>query len=291
MTGKTALVLGGAQGVQAEWAAAQALGHFDYVVACNDAITIWPGRLDAAVSHHPEKLGTWRNTRRAKGYEDALRYYHNSAETIHLPWAREIDYRIPGQSDGGSSGLFAVKVALIDLGADRAVLCGIPLTRIPHFFDQREWKPSNRYREVWATISDEYAARMRSMGGWTASRFGKPTAQWIATGDTSYDVREPIFEEGPAMKHSERKIIYEPHPVTPERKRELLAAGYRILDARFAPDSEDMPPVADRQQAMVDNLAEQYQELAGKAADRRWGDERLQAEIDLLLAAPPAEAE
>lgn len=32
-----------------------------------------------------------------------------------------------------------------------------------------------------------------------------------------------------------REIVYEPHPVSPERKRELLGQGYKILDARFAP--------------------------------------------------------
>lgn len=32
-----------------------------------------------------------------------------------------------------------------------------------------------------------------------------------------------------------RPIIYEPHPVTPERKAELVAQGYRIMDAKFAP--------------------------------------------------------
>lgn len=32
------------------------------------------------------------------------------------------------------------------------------------------------------------------------------------------------------------KIIYEPHPVTPERKAELRAQGLKILDARFAPE-------------------------------------------------------
>ena len=36
-------------------------------------------------------------------------------------------------------------------------------------------------------------------------------------------------------------IIYEPHPVTPERKAELRAAGYKIIDARFAPETVDMP--------------------------------------------------
>lgn len=33
----------------------------------------------------------------------------------------------------------------------------------------------------------------------------------------------------------ERPIAYEPHPVSPERKAELVAQGYRIMDAKFAP--------------------------------------------------------
>lgn len=41
-----------------------------------------------------------------------------------------------------------------------------------------------------------------------------------------------------------RKTIYEPHPVSPERKAELQAQGYRILDARFAPAGEKVEPVA-----------------------------------------------
>lgn len=32
-----------------------------------------------------------------------------------------------------------------------------------------------------------------------------------------------------------REVIYEPHPVSAERKAELQAKGYRIIDARFAP--------------------------------------------------------
>lgn len=33
----------------------------------------------------------------------------------------------------------------------------------------------------------------------------------------------------------EREIAYEPHPVSRDRKAELIAAGYKIIDARFAP--------------------------------------------------------
>ena len=43
------------------------------------------------------------------------------------------------------------------------------------------------------------------------------------------------------------KIAYEPHPVTPERKSELLAQGFQIIDARFKPAESE--PVAVEQQA------------------------------------------
>lgn len=32
------------------------------------------------------------------------------------------------------------------------------------------------------------------------------------------------------------RIIYEPHPVTPERKAELRGKNLKIIDARFDPD-------------------------------------------------------
>ena len=33
----------------------------------------------------------------------------------------------------------------------------------------------------------------------------------------------------------ERPIVYEPHPVSRERKAELLAEGFRIIDAKYRP--------------------------------------------------------
>lgn len=36
-----------------------------------------------------------------------------------------------------------------------------------------------------------------------------------------------------------RPVWYEPHPVTPERKAHLIARGYRIIDAAFAPPGHD----------------------------------------------------
>lgn len=35
------------------------------------------------------------------------------------------------------------------------------------------------------------------------------------------------------------KIAYEPHPVSAERRAELRAQGFKIIDARFAPEGHD----------------------------------------------------
>ena len=54
------------------------------------------------------------------------------------------------------------------------------------------------------------------------------------------------------------KIIYEPHPVTPERKAELRAQGFKILDAQFAPaDHEPEAPKRGRKPKQSGELAEQ----------------------------------
>lgn len=38
------------------------------------------------------------------------------------------------------------------------------------------------------------------------------------------------------MSTQEKPIHYEPHPVSPERKAELVAKGVRIIDVAFAPE-------------------------------------------------------
>jgi len=45
---------------------------------------------------------------------------------------------------------------------------------------------------------------------------------------------------------ADAKIIYEPHPVSPERKAELVGQGFKIMDAIFAPEDVKPAPVADK---------------------------------------------
>lgn len=40
-----------------------------------------------------------------------------------------------------------------------------------------------------------------------------------------------------------REIIYEPHPVSPERKAELRALGFTIIDAIYAPKEQPAPAI------------------------------------------------
>ncbi|HBP4991385.1 hypothetical protein DZ952_011975 [Pseudomonas aeruginosa] len=76
-------------------------------------------------------------------------------------------------------------------------------------------------------------------------------------------------------------IVYEPHPVTPERKAELRAMGYRIIDVAFAPLGSDAkggqepPAIGDELEAMD---AEQLRALAkarGVNVHRNAGSEKV----------------
>lgn len=180
---KTALVLGGGGCLWSDVREAMALGRFDVVVACNDAGTVWPGRLDAWVSLHPEKMGMWRARREKAGHPAPGRVFAATEarpDRVPVNVDETTDYLFPGQLASGSSGLFAAKVALIDLGADRAVLCGIPMmVKGGHFFDPTHWLGANSHRQGWLEAMPQITGRVRSMSGWTADQLGRPDKEWL----------------------------------------------------------------------------------------------------------------
>jgi len=275
---KTALCLGGAVSVRDEWADALSLGSFDYVVACNDVGAIWPGRLDAWVTLHPEKLAAWRDQRRANGHPDAARYLVHG--DYPPEWTELVEFRFPGQDNSGSSGLFAAKAALIDLGADRAVLAGIPLVRTSHFFDAVQWDAAGGYRAVWERLRPEYRTRIRSMSGWTAHFFGLPTSEWLATGATDADVPAPTLENTRMTKIKLDKIAYERHPVFPERKRELNAQGYKVMDIAFAPKgAAPIKSMTAPASSELGDLRKQYRAKFGKNAGPKWTADQIREKL------------
>lgn len=183
---RVALVLGGGNCVWSDVDAALELGEFAGVVACNDVAAAWPGELDAAVSLHAEKMGLWMSQRRAAGHPEP------KAVLGHAEFRKGIlktpacltgftPFKFDGQTDSGSSGLFALKVALINLGFDRAVLCGVPMEALQaHFFDTHKWGGAISHRRGWKQALPQIADRARSMSGWTREILGSPTTEWLS---------------------------------------------------------------------------------------------------------------
>jgi hypothetical protein len=175
---RTALVIGGADCVWRDVSAALDLGEFAGVVACNDVIAEWKGKLDAACSLHASKLPGWLRARSNKCLPEPGRAFVSTASDRHYG-AEAVNYRLPGQIVSGSSGLFAVKIALIDLGFDRAVCCGIPMSDEPHFFDTKGWVGADRHWPGWGQAIPFLADRTRSMSGRTKDLLGAPTPAWL----------------------------------------------------------------------------------------------------------------
>ncbi len=167
-----AAILGGAVGVWDQLARLKDMADVSVVVACNDAGVAYPGHLDAWATLHPEKFGTWRSRRR--GNQDyrafSLKRAHGCGEIEVVP------ERWPG-----SSGLYAAQIALDEIGAGKAVLCGVPLTmQARHFFDRNnEWLEAENYRKGFLAALPVIRDRVRSMSGWTRELLGEPSPEWL----------------------------------------------------------------------------------------------------------------
>lgn len=151
------------------------------VGACNEAGADWPRRLDHWASYHPEKFltvcspgagGAWIERRREAGHPDGYTLWSSRAEEI-------VDRTIG--MEGGSSGLLVVRV-LLKVGAERVVLCGMPMDERPHYHDGHggePWDHADMHWKEWERQRDLLAGRVRSMSGRTRRELGYPDREWI----------------------------------------------------------------------------------------------------------------
>lgn len=174
---RTALVLGGGKGVWAEAGEALSLFSPSLVVAVNDIGVFWPGRIDIWATLHPEKLADWRNARRARCLPPAAEHVaHEGQASVD----RVQTYIWPGMNASGSSGLYAVKLAL-EAGAERVILAGVPMTtEAAHFFAASPWGEREGFIDAWRIAMPRIADKTRSMSGWTQEILGAPTPVWLA---------------------------------------------------------------------------------------------------------------
>lgn len=68
----------------------------------------------------------------------------------------------------------------------------------------------------------------------------------------------------------DEKIVYEQHPVTAERKAELRQKGYKIIDAKFAPDDYKHPEPMKKSGSGVDKASKglNVDEIKAKLAEK-----------------------
>lgn len=167
-----AIILGGSPTVWAEYAEAKALlgQRRAVVVAANLAGRHSRERIDAWVSLHSDLIAGWAGRRR--GNQD----YRAFTPTRAGRMATEIvEERWPG-----SSGLYALQIALYEMGAAGAILCGVPMdSEAGHFAVPGRWASTTSYRRAFCAALPSVGARVRSMSGWTQSLFGRPDQIWI----------------------------------------------------------------------------------------------------------------
>lgn len=172
-----ALVIGGAECVWDDALAALALAAPDTVYVINDMIPRWPGPIEA-VTLHPIKLSGWLCQRNAMGLAAPV-----------SAWAHRPDVGVTRITDDwqGSSGLFAVKIAL-EQEHRGVLLAGVPMDRAQHHFVRgRPWPSASAFLKGWRLHMDAIKPHTRSMGGWTREQLGAPDREWLA----SIDARPP----------------------------------------------------------------------------------------------------
>lgn len=169
----TLIALGGAEGVWQELEQALALCPDANVGAVNEAGRDYGGHLSIWATLHPEKLAKWQ--RRRQGNSDYL------AITNKGHFEPRIDRIVP-EEWSGSSGLYLVQVAILEMGYDRVICCGVPMSENPHYFDKKAWSVASNYRRGWrqAAKSQRLEGRVKSMSGWTRELLGEPTKDWLA---------------------------------------------------------------------------------------------------------------
>lgn len=149
----------------------------DYTIAINKSIEDFPGSIDIAASLHPEKMGDWLDIRETREYSaPKLVVGHRDSKYIN----KVIDYKWPEMSYSGSSGLYAVKIALDYLKADRIILAGVPMTSAAHYYKKPGslWGAHIDYWGAWNEVLPRIKDCVRSYSGKTRELLGSPDMDW-----------------------------------------------------------------------------------------------------------------
>jgi hypothetical protein len=175
---RVTVVVGGAEGVWAEVEEARALcaaaGAQPEFIVVNDMIATFPGECVVA-SLHPDKIPAWLSLRRSGHHPDPKEVWAHNRRANH-PFITHTT-----KDWGGSSGLFAAKVA-IERGASHVLLCGVPMeVARNHFVRKTRWVACQAFWRAWGTHKADLG-RVRSLSGATGDLLGRPGVDFLGLG-------------------------------------------------------------------------------------------------------------
>jgi hypothetical protein len=174
---EVALIIGGGETWQQELDEALKIigGRPVQYFYMNDQIKTFPHR-GIACTLHPDKLNghfSWLPTRRKAGLPEPDEVWSHRKHTSVTHDTASAEWK-------GSSGLFAVQVARLQKGHRKIIACGVPMTvEGGHFWRRQKWQSAIAFRQGWMTSKKDIQPYFRSMSGWTAEQFGRPTEEWL----------------------------------------------------------------------------------------------------------------
>lgn len=148
------------------------------MICVNYALRTCPVKPFAFATLHPEK-----GRRFLEGIDyTALPLFSSEANSNdRFPW------RVEKEFWRGTSGLFAVQVAIKTLGFAGVIVAGVPIDHVagttyklePRYAGKWANGYEDRYRSGWRLALPHIKDRVRSMSGWTKELLGAPSKQWI----------------------------------------------------------------------------------------------------------------
>lgn len=196
-----ALVIGCSQRVWSDVERAEDLCSFETYYLVKLAGAHWDGEDHFVwATLHPEFMPRYRAERASRGLHSRYEIVGPLAEEVgrhaQCPVDRRVSYRWPKMTSSGSSGLFAVKVALDD-GHDRVVLAGVPMsTEAGHFVRRTPWLQRDSFVHGWNSALQHIHGKVRSVsGGWTEQLLGAPTKEWLGVSPDRAAGATPATEE------------------------------------------------------------------------------------------------
>ena len=140
--------------------------HIGDRIAVNGAIRYYRKPIQHAASLHPDLMWLWCSWRDDDGF--LIHSTHRAAGFPETIW--------PIHRDGGTSGLFAVLLALM-MGYEEIVLAGVPCDSSPHIYDNEPNRLTGEEstKQEWHRSMDAvFKGRVKSLSGRSAEWLGSP---------------------------------------------------------------------------------------------------------------------